>query len=240
MAPRVHLPGPLRPGAAVELDREPSHHLCRVLRLAPGDAVQVFDGEGARHAATIDTVDARRCRIVIGDALPGPVPARLRLTLAQCVSAGEKMDWTIEKAVELGVAAIVPLLAQRGVVRLDAQRAQRRVEHWRRLVIAACMQCGQDRLPPVANPQPLSQWLRARRGAGFVLDPDARTRLAAVELADADVDLLVGPESGLSDDERAAAEAAGMSPVSIGPRVLRTETAGLAAIAVLQSRFGDL
>lgn len=240
MIPRVLLPGPLLAGTLVDLEREPSHHLCRVLRLARGDALQVFDGAGARHAASIDAADARRCRILIGEAQPAPAPAALRLTLAQCVSAGEKMDWTVEKAVELGVAAIVPLLSQRSVVRLDEQRAQRRVEHWRRLVVAACMQCGQDRLPRVADPLPLSQWLQSREGAGLVLDPDARLRLGAAGVVAGGLDLLVGPESGLSPEELAGAEAAGLTRVSLGPRVLRTETAGLAAIAVLQSRFGDL
>lgn len=240
MIPRVLVPGLLLPGTRVDLEREPSHHLCRVLRLTRGDALQVFDGAGARHAASIDEADARRCRIVIGEAQPAPAPGALRLTLAQCVSAGEKMDWTVEKAVELGVTAIVPLLSQRSMVRLDEQRAQRRVDHWRRLVVAACMQCGQDLLPRVADPIPLSQWLQSRQGAGLVLDPGAPLRLGAAGIVTGSLDLLVGPESGLSPEELAAAEAAGLTRVSLGPRVLRTETAGLAAIAVLQSRFGDL
>lgn len=240
MIPRLHLPGPLRAGAISELEREPSHHLCRVLRMGDGDAVQVFDGKGARHAGVIAQADPRRCRILVGEAQPALPESPLRLTLAQCVSAGEKMDWTIEKAVELGVSAIVPLLSQRSVVRLDPGRAQRRTEHWNRLIIAACMQCGRDRAPTLSEPMPLTDWLASRSGFGLVLDPDSRQPIGSMAVPAGGVDLLVGPESGLSPQEVAAATAAGMTRASLGPRVLRTETAGLAAIAILQSRHGDL
>jgi len=231
MTPRLHLPGPLAEGERRILERETSHYLCRVLRLGAGAPLEVFDGEGSRRAAAVSAPDQRACEVTIGTALPSSAASPLRITLAQCVSAGEKMDWTIEKVVELGVAAIVPLTSQRSVVRLDAERTRKRAEHWQRLVVAACMQCGQDRLPELSA--------AAMRVA---LVPGAPTRLSALPAPGdaAGIELLVGPESGLSDEEVRLAVQSGFIPVSLGPRVLRTETAGLAAIAALQSRFGDL
>jgi len=248
MTPRLWIPGPLRPGDERVLDAEGSHYLCRVLRSAAGEALQVFDGEGARHVAHVAHADPRAARVRVGPAL-APLPeSPLRIRLAQCLSAGEKMDWTVEKAVELGVAGIAPLLCARSVVRLDGERAARRLEHWRRLVVAACMQCGRDRLPGLQAPVPLADWLAGRMPAapGLVLAPSAALRLgewvpaAAARGAPVELDLLVGPESGLTDAELDAARAAGLVPVSLGPRILRTETAGLAAIAALQARLGDL
>ena len=244
MTPRLHLPGPLAAGARRVLEREASHYLCRVLRMGAGAAVEVFDGRGARHAATIADPDARACTLLVGAPLPAGAESPLRITLAQCVSASEKMDWTIEKAVELGVAAIAPLLSQRSVVRLDAERSRKRAEHWQRVVVAACMQCGRDRFPELSAAGALSDWVAASSGAlRLVLVPGAATRLRELTLPeghDGALDLLVGPESGLSDEEVALATRAGFVPVSLGPRVLRTETAGLAAVAALQARFGDL
>lgn len=249
MTPRLHLRGPLRPGAGAALEREAAHYLGRVLRLRTGDPVEVFDGEGARHAAVLESIDARGGLLRIGAALPSGTESPLRITLAQCISAGEKMDWTIEKAVELGVARIVPLQSARSVVRLDAGRAQRRAEHWQRLVTAACMQCGRDRLPALDPVQPLETWLDAQGGDAraastlrLILAPGAADAIGSIAApADlAEVLLLVGPESGFTDAELARARRAGLLPASLGPRILRTETAGLAALAVLQARFGDL
>ena len=244
MTPRLHLLGPLAAGARRVLEREASHYLCRVLRMGAGAAVEVFDGQGGRHAAAIADPDARACVLLVGAPLPAGAESPLRITLAQCVSASEKMDWTIEKAVELGVAAIAPLLSQRSVVRLDAERSRKRAEHWQRIVVAACMQCGRDLFPELAAARPLADWVSGPSEAlRLALVPGAPTRLAELDAPPgmpARIALLVGPESGLSDDEVRLAAQAGFVPVSLGPRVLRTETAGLAAIAVLQSRFGDL
>ena len=242
MTPRLYLPIALIPGEQIELSGEQSHYVARVLRLRAGDPVQVFDGDGSRHAATIVETRAKRAALRVGDALaPGP-ESPLAITLGQCISSAEKMDWTIEKAVELGVAEIQPLVSSRSVVRLDAQRAQRRTEHWRRLIVAACMQCGRDRLPVLAPPAPLAQWLTPRPPGvtAVALVPDGRVRLSRIELPAATVHLLIGPESGLADDELEAARSAGFIEASLGPRVLRTETAGLAAMALLQARAGDL
>lgn len=244
MTPRLHLPGPLAQGARRALEREASHYLCRVLRLSAGDTVEVIDGEGARHTAELLTTDPRACALRIGVPLPSGAQSPLRITLAQCVSAGEKMDWTIEKAVELGVAAIVPLTSERSVVRLDAERTQRRAAHWQRIIVAACMQCGRDLFPVLATAAPLRDWVpTATAPLRLVLVPGADTRLRDLtppQDVPTAIDLLVGPESGLAPEEVALAVSAGFTPISLGPRVLRTETAGLAAIAALQSRFGDL
>ena len=243
MTPRLHLPGPLVPGARAALDREQSHYAGRVLRLRTGDALEVFDGAGTRHAATVEDADPRRFAVVIGARLPSATESPFEVVLAQCLSAAEKMDWTIEKAVELGVSAIVPLQSRRSVVRLDEDRARRRAEHWQRLVVAACMQCGRDRIPELAPVRSLEAWL-AQGPAGaprLVLAPGADLTIGGVPAPGAGPAIvLVGPESGFADEELALAQAAGFTPVSMGPRILRTETAGLAALAVLQARFGDL
>lgn len=242
MRARLHLPGPLREGQRAELGPGEQHYLQRVLRLRAGQAIEVFDGAGRRFAARVGALSQRGAHLLLGEALAATPESPLRVTLAQCLSSAEKMDWTIEKAVELGVHRIVPIASARSVVRLDAERAARRVEHWRRLIGAACAQCGRDTLPGIDAPQPLAHWLDARSRAheAVVLVPGAATRLATLALAGPEVDLLVGPEGGLADDELAAAVRAGFAAASLGARVLRTETAGLAALAILQSRLGDI
>ncbi|MCL4747015.1 MAG: 16S rRNA (uracil(1498)-N(3))-methyltransferase [Burkholderiaceae bacterium] len=242
MPTRLHLPGPLRTGLERDLGADQRHYLLRVMRLREGDALEVFDGAGRRFEAKLARLAQRDARVLLGAELAAAPESALRVTLAQCISGAEKMDWTIEKAVELGAHGIVPISSARSIVRLDPQRAARRVEHWQRLVAAACAQCGRDTLADVAPPQSLESWLESRdRGRGaIVLAPGAQSRLASLAFGSLELDLLVGPEGGLSDSELAAAERAGFVRASLGPRVLRTETAGLAALAVLQSRYGDL
>ena len=242
MIPRIHFAARLREGDEALLDPEPSHYLARVLRLRAGDAVQLFDGEGGRFNAVVEDASPKRARLRIATIEPPGPESPLRITLAQCVSGPEKMDWTVEKAVELGAAAIQPLISRRSVVRWDDERARRRLEHWRRLIVAACMQCGRDRLPLLGAPMPLADWLerRPRTATALVLSPGAPRSLSDLAVDGDAVEVLVGPEAGLSDEEVAAAQGRGFVTVGLGPRVLRTETAGLAAIAVLQARFGDL
>ena len=242
MTTRLHLPGPLTEGQRVELAAEQCHYLQRVLRLRAGQAIEVFDGAGRRFEASLEHLSQRDARVLVGAALTPTAESGLRVSLAQCLSSAEKMDWTIEKAVELGVHRIVPISSARSIVRLDSERATRRLEHWRRLIVAACAQCGRDTLAEIVLPQPLAAWLdaRERTHAAIVLSPGAAAGLGTIAIAQRDVDLLVGPEGGLAEDELNAATRAGFVAASLGPRVLRTETAGLAALAVLQSRFGDL
>jgi 16S rRNA (uracil1498-N3)-methyltransferase len=262
MIPRLFTPLELSQGAILALDAAASHHAIRVLRLGPGAAVELFDGLGRAAAATIvDTTSPATVRV---QALHPPANApALQVSLAQCISGADKMDWTIEKAVELGVAAILPLQSQKAIVKLTAERAARRHDHWQRLVLAACAQSGQNRVPTLHPAMKLEDWLRQPLGREtdeppalrLVLDPGATESLPAVMAAQEamagvepaghstcrrSVVLLCGPESGFSKPESQQAREAGFQPARLGPRVLRTETAGLAALAVLQARWGDL
>lgn len=226
------------------LDARQSHHLVRVLRLAAGAGVECFDGAGGRFEALVERADPKACTIRLTARVDADTEAALRIALAQGISAAERMDWTIEKAVELGVHAIQPLVSARTQIRLDAPRMRRRHEHWLRIVEAACMQCGRDRLPELAPALDLDHWLaladRSAARTRIVLAPHATTRLSTLRVdRSLPIDLLVGPESGLSPQEMECARAAGFEAVSLGPRVLRTETAGLAAIAALQALAGD-
>lgn len=246
MTPRLLVAGLREPGQRLALDADQTHYALRVLRLRAGEALQLFDGEGGRWTARLASAHRTEATVELLSALPPCPESPLHLTLVQCLSAAERMDFTVEKAVELGVAAIVPVASARSVVRLDDARAARRLAHWQRLVVAASMQCGRDRLPRLAAPVALAQWLahRDRSVPGWVLAPGATQTLAAGAAALPPgvmrAQLLVGPESGLAPEELAAAAAGGLQPCSLGPRVLRTETAALAAITVLQALRGDL
>jgi 16S rRNA (uracil1498-N3)-methyltransferase len=234
----------LQDGQQHTLDARRSHHLVRVLRLAEGAPLECFDGAGTRFAATLERADPKACTVRLGARAETGTESPLRITLAQCISATDRMDWTIEKAVELGVHAIQPLVSARTHAPPDAGRMRRRHEHWLRIIEAACMQSGRDRLPALAPACDLPRWLadpgRATARARIVLAPNGSIRLSQLRLdGDAGVELLVGPESGLAAHELAAAGTHGFEAVRAGPRVLRTETAGLAAIAVLQALAGD-
>jgi 16S rRNA (uracil1498-N3)-methyltransferase len=258
MIPRLFTSLPLLAGASIPLDPAAAHHVRRVLRLGAGDPVELFDGDGGGATATLLDTPAGSARV---DALlPTEPPPPLQLTLAQCISAADKMDWTIEKAVELGVSAIVPLQSQKAIVRLTEARGSKRREHWLRLIIAACGQSGRNRAPRLEPVAALSDWIRTgnHRADGvpvlrIILAPCAARSLNAVlaehepgfEIGNQprgqrEVWLLCGPESGFSEPEFRQAVDAGWLPAALGPRVLRTETAGLAALAVLQARWGDL
>lgn len=225
---------------------EPVVRHAQVLRLAPGDAITLFDGRGGSHAATLVELGKRHAVARIGahDAAEAEPP--FRVTLAQGLAGGDKMDWLIEKAVELGVDAIQPLQATRSVVRLSGERAQKRQTHWQALVQAACEQCGRNRLPQVAPVANFETWLAQSGGAGtrLLVSPRAQQSLPAfvAERREAlianGVTLLIGPEGGLSPEEEQAARQAGFTGVSLGPRILRTETAGLACLATLNALLG--
>ncbi|MDO5056596.1 MAG: 16S rRNA (uracil(1498)-N(3))-methyltransferase [Lautropia sp.] len=256
MIPRIHLPSlaeRLHPDALpasvapLPLDEPAAHHLLRVLRRQSGDEVEVFDGQGLACRAEIASTRPATVRLLAR--LPAEPAPRVALVLAQCLSSAEKMDWTIEKAVELGVSRIVPLLSARSVVKLDASRAERRLQHWQRLVVAAAMQCGRNRLPEVSAAQPLRAWLDAlpppeAHEQRWVLSPEAPhslvNRAHAASGGTTAAWLLCGPEAGLAPEELAQAQARGWTPALLGPRVLRTETAGLVGLTVLQATLGDL
>lgn len=239
---RIHCPGPYAAGAELSLPPSGAQHLTRVLRLREGAALSVFDGEGQEFRAEISHIQGSAVQVRLTAALPTTSESPLQITLVQGVSRGERMDWTLQKATELGIAAIIPVITSRSVVRLDARQAQKKQEHWRAVVTSACEQCGRARIPTVAEPQTLREFLTTGRKEGLrlVLSPSAPASLAGLSSMPGRAQILIGPEGGLDDDEILAARDAGFMPVRLGPRVLRTETAAVVALSVLQGLWGDL
>jgi 16S rRNA (uracil1498-N3)-methyltransferase len=241
-APRLFCPGNISPGALLSLPEQAAHHVARVLRLGPGAAVRVFNGDGTEWDAEIISSHKADVSVRVSDRHDRDVEAPLRVLLAQGISSRERMELTLQKAVELGVAEIQPLETRRSVVRLREERASRRVEHWQNLAIAACEQCGRNRVPVVHPIEPLADWLgaigRSRGETRILLVPGATQRLRDLP-APAQVALLAGPEGGLAPEEQDLATACGFQPVRLGPRILRTETAAMAAMAAMQALWGD-
>src|SRR3979490_631135 len=232
---------PLASGMRVTVQGSAAGPLTRVLRLRVGEALTVFNGAGGEYAASIEHAHAGRVAVAIGEPRAIERESPLTLTLAQGVSRGERMDLVVQKATELGASGVAPVLAERSVVRLTAQQADRRLNHWRAIAIAACEQSGRNRLPAIASPVPLKDFLRTSDGSmRLVLSPAATATLADLPRLVSAVTVLIGPEGGVAEAEQEAAVAAGFKPVRLGPRVLRTETAAIAALTLLQREFGDL
>ncbi len=238
---RIYLPQPLVEGQDLPLPDGAFRHLVQVLRMGPGDSFVLFNGGGGEYAATLVQVTKKGAVARIGAHLPVNRESPLDLTLAQCVSKGDRMDYTIQKAVELGVTRILPLLSARSVVRMDAERWEKKIEHWRGVVISACEQSGRTALPELATVQALAGWLDSGRsfGTGLTLDPEGARGLREMPAPAGPVTLLVGAEGGLSPEEIERSRKAGFIGIRMGPRVLRTETAGVAALAALQACWGD-
>ncbi len=237
---RIHLAPPLQEGSEIALPEEAFRHLVQVLRLREGEAFTAFCGDGAEYEATLTAVAKRSATLRLGARREVDRESPLQLTLAQCVSKGDRMDYTLQKAVELGVQRILPLLSSRSVVKLDGERWEKKLDHWRGIVVSACEQSGRTRIPEVAAPLALDRWLPdcGETGLRLTLDPLASQGLSTLpEVRSAT--LLIGPEGGLSDHEIRQAAQAGFQGLRVGPRVLRTETAGVAVLAALQARFGD-
>ena len=239
---RLYVPGPLAAAGEVQLPEPAAAHVSRVLRLRPGDPLLLFDGSGADFRAELASLGGGRARACILERVPGLAESPLRVTLVQAVSRGERMDWTLQKATELGVRRIRPVFSARSVVRLDGDQAERRLRHWEAVVASACEQCGRSLLPVVEAPVDLERHLSTAPGAAvrLLLGPRSTDTLASRAAGLEEVELLIGPEGGLDDAETGAALVAGYVAVRLGPRVLRTETAGIAALAVLQALAGDL
>ena len=240
---RVYIEGPLQPGQRRPLTGSAVNHVTRVLRLRSGDALTVFDGSGGEFPATIEDVRRDTASVLLGAHDSVERESSLRLTLIQGISRGERMDWVVQKATELGVNTIVPLFTERSVVQLDAQQASKKLQHWRSVAIGACEQSGRNRLPIIAQPVPLAQYfeqLGAATEVRLLLSPRANQRLTALESVARGALVMIGPEGGLSDNEQAAAQAHEFTPVRLGPRVLRTETAAIVALSLLQQQWGDL
>ena len=236
--PRIHVEAALASGGEFALPEVAARHVVQVLRMRVGAALTLFNGDGKDYPAELIAVGRRDATVRIGAPEPVDNESPLRITLLQGISKGERMDWAIQKAVELRVARIVPVITERTVVRVDEARQAKRLAHWRGVVIAACEQCGRATIPEVDEPLDMTEVLT--RFDGLVLDPLADTTLLAAARGMTGTALLIGPEGGLSDAEIQAACDQGWQNVALGPRVLRTETAALAALAVLQAGAGDL
>ena len=240
-APRIYHPTPLAGCREVRLAPAAARHVARVLRLRSGAPVLLFDGRGGEYAARIAGVQGPEVRVRIESHAETERESPLRIVLGQALARGERMDFAIQKAVELGAAAIQPLATARCVVRLKGERETRRREHWQAVAAGACEQCGRNTVPAVHAPIELGEWLARGQGqAGLVLDPLGGEALTALPPPAGELRLLIGPEGGLTEDELAAARKAGFRAVRLGPRVLRAETAPVAAIAALQVLWGDL
>ena len=239
---RCFVPMPLLAGSVVELPELAAGHLVRVLRLGPGARVTLFNGDGFDYAAQIEEARKQRCSVRVGEAKANLTESPLHSVLLQGVARGEKMDLILQKACELGVSEIWPVITERTEVRLDGERAERRHAHWLGVLRGAAEQSGRASVPQLAPLRPLADALaQLPAGERLLLAPDAPHPLSTLPLgADTAVQLLIGPEGGLGERDVQIAAAAGFTAARLGPRILRTETAGLVALAVLQMRWGDL
>lgn len=239
---RIHVDLPLAAGTEVTLPAQAAEHVAHVLRLGVGDAVTLFNGNGCNYVATILAAGKRVTTLVVSSKLAAANESALTLTLAQAVVRGEKMDWIVQKATELGVVRIIPILTERTQVRTNSVRAHKRLEHWRAVAVSACEQSGRARVPEVVAPLTLREWLTrlpADPGLLLALCPESPARARDLRFAKPCGILVVGPEGGLGDRDRSELADAGFTSLSLGPRILRTETAGLAALAALQAVHGD-
>ncbi len=239
---RVYVDAALAPGARVTLEGTAAAHVHRVLRLEAGDPVTLFNGDGSDYPATIAAVGRGTAEAVVGARAVARPESPLAVTLVQGIARTERMDLVVQKATELGVAVILPVVTARSVVKLERGSRERKLEHWRRIAVAACEQCGRAKVPEIREPVPLAEVFASSSGAGarYVLSPDVPLALAAAARGETAVELLIGPEGGLEEAELRAAQDSGFRPCRLGPRVLRSETAALAALAVLQAIAGDL
>jgi 16S rRNA (uracil1498-N3)-methyltransferase len=267
---RVYVDEPLAAGTSCLISGSAANHIARVLRSREGDALTLFDGRGGEYGARIAGFRKDLVQVEVLEHRDVERESALDLTLAQGISRGERMDWVMQKATELGVRRIVPVLTERSVVKLDDRQSEKKLQHWRGIVIAACEQCGRNRIPEVAAPLSFYEAIRTGDGGGaatsragsdaaaagaapssighttaapsvarLLLSPQASLRARDLPCPSSVV-LLIGPEGGLADNEEELAIKAGFKPVQLGPRILRTETAAIAALAALQHDFGDL
>ena len=239
---RIYTDAPLAVSARVVLPGAASHHLLRVLRCRRGDGITLFNGRGGSYTGKVISVSSALVEVEISDFTPDTSDPPLLITLALGISRGLHMDYALQKSVELGVSAIVPLFTGRCNVKLDNKRMETRMEHWRKIMIHACEQSGRNTLPVLYAPRPLHEWVsNDRNRTRLLLAPAAQQTLAGFNrMNNREVSILVGPEGGLTEAEQTSAEKLGYIPIKLGPRTLRTETAAVAAITALQVLWGDL
>ncbi|MEO0997447.1 MAG: 16S rRNA (uracil(1498)-N(3))-methyltransferase [Pseudomonadota bacterium] len=237
---RLYSETPLAGRTTLILDAAEAHYAVRVLRLAPGHDVVLFDGRGGEYRARIEAVERRRVELVLGEYVATDRLPALATTLIQGIASGARMDVVVQKATELGVTRIVPVITERSQRRPGRDRRAQRLAHWQRVALAACRQCGRNRLPGIAEPLPLADWLAAGRAPALrlLLSPAAAEPLRVPERPAA-IELLIGPEGGFADHEAALARDNGFTEATLGPRILRTETAAIAALAALRALTGE-
>ena len=239
-SPRIYCDVRLGPGAQFSLPDDAANHVGRALRLRAGDSLVVFDGRGGEYDAVILRIDRGRVDVKTGAFRDADREATVEVGLVQGLPEADKMDWILQKSVELGVARIQPIVCERSVVRLSGDRAARREAHWQRVVVAACEQCGRNRVPELRPTLAFRDWAaQPSQAERWLLAPGAGEPLAARARPAGPVELLVGPEGGLSERELDIAATVGFAALSLGPRVLRAETAPLAALAAMQALWGD-
>lgn len=243
---RLFAPLSLQPDTQVSLSGEQARYVGKVLRLRPGDSVTMFNGISGEYAASIASISRSEVILNITEYLDINVESPLHIHLLQCVSRGERMDFVVQKTTELGVQRITPVMSKFSVVKLDKDRAEKRQQHWEKVATSACEQCGRNVLPQIDLPVALQSWFgdnldtQANTASRLMLAPGASEKLSSLELPGAAAIILIGPEGGFSDAEYEQAAVAGFRHIGFGPRILRTETAAIAAVTALQSRFGDL
>jgi 16S rRNA (uracil1498-N3)-methyltransferase len=239
---RFFSPLDLRLGTNVKLSDNAAVHATRALRLNAGDKIQLFNGDGFNYACELISVKKTEVIAMVNSSLICDTESPLNITLLQGISGGDRMDYSIQKAVELGVNVIQPIATERSVVKLSSERVEKRLEHWQNIVISACEQCGRATIPKVLAPRTLANWLATNNQpnlARILLNPVGAIRLAEISKPSVGIQLLIGAEGGLSKTEIDSAVSHGFQSVVLGPRILRTETAGPTAIATLQALWGD-
>ena len=238
---RIYVDQELTPGSIVQLPAETGSHLARVLRVRSGDELTLFSGDGREFHGSVDSVRGSRVTAAVGGSADVDRESSFTVTLVQCVPRGDRMDFIVQKATELGVARIVPVLSQRSVVRLDAGQAESKAAHWRAVAVSACEQCGRNRIPVLEAAVPLVNYLGSSTGNSIrlVLEPESDANPAPPDL-EGGAEIAIGPEGGFAPEELDAFRIAGFRCMQLGPRILRTETAAIAALTWLQTRFGDM
>jgi 16S rRNA (uracil1498-N3)-methyltransferase len=239
--PRIYLSQPLNTGTEVELDSNALRHVVQVLRLKAGHPLILFNGDGGEFEAQLVNIAKRQAIVRIGNFHEVSRESNLITHLGLGISKGERMDFALQKTVELGVSEITPLFTEHCVVHLNASRALKKQEHWQAVVISACEQSGRNTIPVLNSARPFSDWLNSiQTTTRLILDPEASTTLSTIQLQKPEVALTVGPEGGFSQAEIEQARGVGFKGITLGPRVLRTESAALAGLAAVQCLWGDL
>ncbi|MCK4842333.1 MAG: 16S rRNA (uracil(1498)-N(3))-methyltransferase [Methylococcales bacterium] len=236
---RLYTPDKLNVGQQLELDNDNAHYVRTVLRLKKNQAITLFNGAGGEHLCTISEVSRKRVAVSIDKIIDRNVESPLQVTLGLGISRGDRMDWAVQKSVELGVNQITPLLTERCVVKFKAEKKQQKLQHWKNIVQHATEQSNRTILPELNEIDGLEEWISTQKGLKIFLDPYAQKSLVNLKPENLHVTLLTGPEGGFSDSERQLAIASGFVPVRLGNRILRTETASLAALSAVQILWGD-